>query len=246
MPGWQGFLQERWAQVDLAWAWNPRGTALPCVTASSEHSWPAGYGTSAFGRIGRAVCIRCLGLCSLLFVLDPHPPADPTGQRLTMAALSEKALGGLGSGSNWKRSSGPYSSFPPSPIPSTSLINCLPQTYRTQAFWGPSMSTLQFSPPSPAPPLPPACHHLVSPAPSRSGLWARPLCPWSACLPSLHHRGTGPWPHGGSYSLGLVRLPSLASRLSCSQVVRLLSPSVVFLFPACVCTECHEFDLVIA
>lgn len=107
MPGWQGFLQERWAQVDLAWAWNPRGTALPCVTASSEHSWPAGYGTSAFGRIGRAVCIRCLGLCSLLFVLDPHPPADPTGQRLTMAALSEKALGGLGSGSNWKRSSGP-------------------------------------------------------------------------------------------------------------------------------------------
>lgn len=52
-----------------------------------------------------------------------------------------------------------------------------------------------------------------------------------------------------NYSLCLVRLPLLVSpspRLSCSHVVRFLSPSVVFLFSDCVCTECHEFDIVIA
>lgn len=41
-------------------------------------------------------------------------------------------------------------------------------------------------------------------------------------------------------------LPPILLRLSCSHVVRFLLPSVVFLASACVCTECHEFDLVIA
>lgn len=66
----------------------------------------------------------------------------------------------------------------------------------------------------------------------------------------LYLRGIQHWPRcWENYSLCSVRLPLLASpspRLSCSHVVRFLSPSVVFLFSACVCTECHGFDIVIA
>ena len=100
-----------------------------------------------------------------------------------------------------------------------------------------SMPPVQFSP-SPSLPLP---------TPTLSPPWV----PVFAFPPLALSWGIYHWSHWGGrdspnsvWRLSQPRPPQ--PPLSCSHVVWFLSPSVVFLSSACVCTECHEFDIVIA
>lgn len=140
----------------------------------------------------------------------------------------------------------------PLDIPSTSLINFLSK-HLSKASW----VLFHFYPSNSVLPYPCAPLFLYSPI-THSPTLSLPLVPMIktplsvVCIPAtcfttgVFNTGHNCWEN---YNLGSVRLSLLASsspRLSCSHVVRFLSPSVVFFFSACVCTECHEFDIVIA
>lgn len=95
-------------------------------------------------------------------------------------------------------------------------------------------------------------HSLLPPRPSLPSLgpWVMLLCQGSVVLPLAlpqEYSELAAWL--GKLQLSLGRASAVTSpspRLSCSHVVRFLSPSVVFLRSACVCTACHGFDIVIA